>query len=168
MRGRHTPLFATTGDLGDIIQEISTERPVAIFEMGLFNDEHPRRLENALEMQYASHYILMDAGLELVVRQVPQKDGTVKYAVDPMRNQSAVVLHHCGRTDDRLTPGSIDVAADDDRAQRLYAMFAKAIRRRFERIHSFYVGPEASRLFTGGLRLVLGGHATTEHDLQRP
>ena len=52
-------------------------------------------------------------------------------------------------------------------SMELLNLFARAIRRQFKRIKSFFVGPEAEQLLDAGYRLTHGVNTAKECDLSR-
>jgi len=85
-----------------------------------------------------------------------------------MANPQTVVLDSGGLVDrQRLIAGQIGTATVNKQSEEIYALFAKVVRRRFEKIKSYYVGPEAIRLFDLGTRLTPTAKSSEVYDLVR-
>lgn len=168
MPKKQLPLFATQSDFSALMQEVCSVRHLEFAVMGLFDQEEPSVLTDPEELQPFMAYLAFDKGLGVTARPVPQRNGGMKYAVDPMENPQAIVLHCCGQLDaERLIAGDVSMATNDAQAGTLYALFSKIIRRRFEKIKSYYVGPEAARLLDQGLRLTPSAKSPETYDLLR-
>lgn len=168
MPGKQIPLYATQSDLLAVVQEACSVRPLEFAVMGLFDEAKPTVLNDPEKLLPFTAYLVFDKGLGVIVRQVSQRKGGVKYAVDPMENPQAIVLR-CGGLFDaqRLIAGDISTATRDAQSEALYALFAKVIRRRFDKIRSYYVGPAATQLLDSGVRLTSGAKSPETYDLVR-
>lgn len=168
MPGKQLSLFATQGDLLAVLQEASSVNPLDFAVMGLFDEAEPILLDDPGALKPLTAYLAFGRGLSVAVRPVPQRRGGMKYAVDPMENPWAVVLRCGGRVDtERLVSGDVSTATRDEQAEALYQLFSKAIRSRFEKIKSYYVGPEAAELLDSGVRLTSGANSPATYDLVR-
>ena len=136
--------------------------------MGLFDKPDFMVLDDANEIMSFTNYLIFDKGLSILIRSVPQRRGGIKYAIDPMENKPTMVLHVGGLLgSQRLISGDISVATGDKKADEIYALFAKEIRRSFEKIRSYYVGPEAVKLLDQGFRLTPTEKSPEAYDLRR-
>jgi len=162
------PIFATQGDLVALLQEVCCVRPLDLAVMGLFDQGEPAVLTDPKGLQPFTAYLVCDKGLGVAVRLVSQRNGGVKYAVDQLENPHTVALSCGGLVDGRrLIAGQMGTSAAGERAEEIYAILAKAIRRRFEKIKSYYVGPEAAQLLDQGLRLTPTAKSPETYDLIR-
>jgi hypothetical protein len=95
--------------------------------------------------------------------------GGGRYAIDLLVNPKAVSMSTGGMlTDQQLIAGQIGtVATSDTDAVELYSLFARVIRKRFERVKSYYVGTEAARLLDDGVRLSATATSPQAYDLVR-
>ncbi|MGO9444236.1 MAG: hypothetical protein ACLPXB_05580 [Thiobacillaceae bacterium] len=137
--------------------------------MGLFDQSAPTIVSDPEKLLSLRSYLAFDQGRTIAVRPVSQRRGGVKYAVDQLVNPQTVVLDGGGMLDaERLIAGYVGTATNDDLATDIYALFAKVIRRKYEKIKSYYVGPEAVQLLDDGVRLTINGKvADTTYDLAR-
>jgi hypothetical protein len=92
------------------------------------------------------------------------------YAVSQKLNPDSIVFSPGGMYDKLpvLIAGHIGTISQTKGALNLYNQFAKAIIKGFEKIGSYYVGPEAGRLMTKGYRMVtIGIGSPATYDLKR-
>ncbi len=58
------------------------------------------------------------------------------------------------------------VASTAPESVELYGHFASSIRKLFRRVQAYWLGPEAMRLFAGGMRFTVGIRASSKLDLR--
>lgn len=90
------------------------------------------------------------------------------YAVDQVNNPQTIALQTGGRHGEyQLIAGQIGTVGNGAQSDELYAIFAKNIRKQFEKIKSFYVGPEAVSMLDAGIRLSATPKSPQAYDLVR-
>jgi hypothetical protein len=113
-------------------------------------------------------YLVLPAGRAVHVTRVTLNDGTTRYLVDQRGNPESIVFWPGGRWgDDVLLYGRFDTVWDGPVAQGLLRRSSRALRKHFEKIRAFWVGPEAARLLDAGVRLKLSASSAREFDLVR-
>jgi hypothetical protein len=114
-------------------------------------------------------YLVTAVNDPVVVREVPQRRGGVRYAVDQLANPRSVALMPGGLypPDIRLY-GRVGTASDAEFSVRLYRTFASAICGLFLRVGAYYVGRQAEEFWRGGQRLTIGANSPLEYDLAVP
>ncbi|HAP39878.1 MAG TPA: hypothetical protein DCQ94_08975 [Nitrospira sp.] len=168
MPRKQIPIYATQSDLSTLLNDVCSERQLEFVVAGLFDQPTLTVLNDlGLPLPFTT-YLAFDKGLSAETRLVPQRNGPAKYAVDQMANPQTVVLDSGGLVDrQRLIAGQIGTATVNKQSEEIYALFAKVVRRRFEKIKSYYVGPEAIRLFDLGTRLTPTAKSSEVYDLVR-
>jgi len=168
MPSNQTSIYATQGDLLTLVREICSERPLEFVATGLFDKPEPTVLNKPEDLSPFTAYLAFDKGLGITVRAVPQRGGAEKYAFDQLANPHTVILRCGGPIDgQRLIAGQIGTVSKEGQAAGLYSLFAKLVRRKFEKIKSYYVGPEAVRLLDQGVRLTPTEKSPETYDLVR-
>lgn len=143
-------------------------KPIEFAVMGLFDRSELIALDDTDYLMPFTSYLVFEKGLSITVRSIPQRSGGIKFAVDPMENIHTMVLHTGGLNDHgRIIAGDISVATGSQAGEGIYSLFAKEIRRKFEKIRSYYVGPEALKLFDNGVRLTPTAKSPEAYDLAR-
>ena len=111
-------------------------------------------------------YLVTPAEAAVHVRDVPQRSGGVRYAVDQLINPDSIIVQHGGFfRPDVLLYGRVGTVSDTDFSRRVYRAFSSAIAKQFVRVRSFYVGPQAHALLGQGCRLTIGEDSPVEYDL---
>lgn len=168
MASKQIPFFATATDLSALLREVCFLTPVEFAVMGLFEEEFPIVLGDPLLVQPLTSYLAYRKGRRTISRPVQQHGGGVKFAVDPGVNPWSVALRCGGQVGhERLTAGDLSVATDNAEAKEIFDLFRGVIRRRFQKIKSYYVGEEAIQLLNDGARLSPTGKSPPEYDLAK-
>ena len=104
--------------------------------------------------------------MSLVIREVPQKRGGIKYAVDPLENQTSICFQFGGIYQNGiLVGGSCGTSFLSDFSLEIYKNFSTKLKKNFKRIEIFYVGKEAEEKLKEGWRLVTDENSPKEYDL---
>jgi hypothetical protein len=145
--------FATAEDLLAVFDRVEARRRLAYTLTGLFETPELRTAPSGAAIPTlhspAPHagaiagynYLVTAADDPVVVREVPQRRGGVRYAVDQLANPRSVALMPGGPypPDVRLY-GRVGTASDAEFSVRLYRAFATAIGELFRRVGAYYVG----------------------------
>jgi len=111
-------------------------------------------------------YLVTPADVQVIIREVPQRAGGTRYAVDQLANPISITFGHGGfYAPDVLLYGRVATCSDHPAAAKLYRAFASAVGKHFCRIRAFYVGPTAVDLFHHGCRLTIGANSPRDYDL---
>jgi hypothetical protein len=111
-------------------------------------------------------YLVTPADVQIVVRELPQRAGGIRYAVDQLADPISITFTHGGfYAPDVLLYGRVATCSNHPTATKLFRAFASAIAKNFIRIRAFYVGPNASELFHRGCRLTIGADSPRDYDL---
>ena len=165
---RSIDVFATENDWSAILTSVALKRSLGLVEAGLFDDPAIEMLEISTNLEAFKSYLIINRDHAVAVRNVPQRLGGEKFAIDQLANPDSVMLVIGGMIgENRLVSGQISTVAAESNSTELYAEFTKAIRTQFEKIKSYYVGPEASRLLDAGGRLTPTRKSPKEYDLVR-
>lgn len=168
MSKRQTPLYATQNDLVNVAKSVCTRRPIEFSVMGLFDNSTPDASLGPDALRPFTNYLVYERGELVVVRPVPQRNGSVKYSIDTIENRRTMVLHCGGLIENaRLVASDVSAATNDKAGEEIYSAFFKVIRGTFEKIQSYYVGPEALDLFENGVRLTPTAKSPAQYDLAR-
>jgi hypothetical protein len=170
-------IFATRDDLVPVLQEVELRHALKYLECGLFGDAERPVFHSSSELENLGISVAGDSNLEptflvlrsqasLKVREVLQRRGGIKYAVDQMNNPESIALKPGGRYgDSAIIAGMVGTVHHDKVAGELMAAFLKAFKARFTRVKSYMVGPEALKLLNLGFRLTKSISSPREFDL---
>jgi hypothetical protein len=168
MSRKLTPFFATHADLVDIARQIAVARSVDFVQGGLFAEPKVAVLTDVDGLRKFETYLIVDSGVSVTPRVVLQRGGGQMYAVDQANNPQTIALQTGGKYGEhQLVAGQIGTVGKSTQSDELYAMFAKSIRKQFEKIKSFHVGPEAVAMLDAGVRLSATPKSPEAYDLVR-
>lgn len=181
MRGKQTAFFATKEDLFSVMENIESKFDMEYIEMGIFNSQEiirNRSLTDITNNGYTNfpnwisldnRFMLIERDIPLKIREVILKDGTKRYAIDPMLNIKSVELSTGGiytKKQNVLIAGRVGTVYDNDFSGCLYKAITAEMRKKFEKIDSFYVGITAKEKLKNGWRLVTSEKSPKERDLK--
>lgn len=168
MASKSTQLFATDNDLTILVDKVSSLRPLQFAAMGQFASGTPVLWDRFSEAVTAPQVLAFDKGLAIAARSVPQHAGSTKFAIEQLSNAKTVVIQRGGTVEgSRLLASQIGTSSNDPASEAIYALFAKEIRRGFEKVKSYYLGSEALRLLDEGVRLSPNAKSPEAYDLKR-
>lgn len=169
MPRKQIPIYATQNDFAGLLREVSNNRPLEIVIGGLSNDPTRLILSDFENIEPFKTYLVFEQGMRVEVRAVAQRDGGHMYAVDQIGNPHSVVLQCGGVFDEhRLIASQLGTVGTSKQSGGIYSLFAKAICKKFEKIQSYYVGPEAVGMLDSGARLAPTVKSPKKYDLVRP
>jgi hypothetical protein len=169
--------FATVEDIRKVLRAVEASSPLLYVRCGLFDEsERPvfRGFSSLPELGIAqtgqSHleptFLVSLPENNLTVRNVPQRRGGNKYAVDQRINPGTVTIRPGGMYKDfALIAGMVGTIHNDEKAAKLMNAFSDVLKRDFTKTKSYLVGPEAKKLHDLGMRLTHSVSAPAEFDL---
>jgi hypothetical protein len=164
MSGRSLNLFSVGEDLAVVLEEVETEGKLVYARTGLFADSAGRLFCSQRELpgvgtstgagaSEEDSFLVVDAGVIVQSRAVPQSSGGVLHAFDQMLNPTSVVLKPGGLHDEAcLVAGELSTISEREESIKLYDRLARRIRREYRRVRSFWVGPGAFRVLLDPIR----------------
>jgi hypothetical protein len=180
MPSSQTNFFATYNDISNVLEQFERgERNGILYVLsGLFDVDMAPVFEtykklNSLSVSvdgdpyHVPSYLIVGDQKQIVSREVPQKRGGTKFAIDQILIPDSLYFQSGGVFGDKIiVPGRIGIAHQTPISRRLYGTFAKLVRKDFIKVKSYYVGPEAYALWKKGMRLGLSLKASPEIDLR--
>ena len=173
-------MFATRTDLLALLGDVEAAQPVHYIEAGLLDTPTPAEYGSAREIpglgtiqvpetNLGKFYLLAYTSIPFTVEPVPQRRGGTLYAVDQLKNPDSVSLHPGGQFDGRtVLAGTIGTCTGSEASAALLRSIASSIRRRrWSKIKSDAVSPEAEIILDAGGRLTASLRFPREYDLQR-
>jgi len=170
--------YATAEDLLLVFDRVESKRRLAYTLAGLFaspelttvfNGAAIRTLRSPAPDSNAANgytYLVTGADHPIAIREVAQKVGGVRYAVDQTENPDSVTLSPSAIfAPNILLYGRIATTSPTAFAKQLHGAFASAIGKEFQKTHAYYVGPGALNLWHSGYRLTIGANSPSTYDL---
>lgn len=178
MKSKQILFFATANDILGIIKSIEELFEVKYYEMGLFDINLPANYNSISEVPNIGNpkfgdwnkdvrLLMLPKNKTLNVRDVPQRKGGIKYAIDPLENQNSICFQLGGIYQDGiLICGSCGTAFLNDFSESIFKEFSSKIKNKFKKIQDFYVGNEAQEKLISGWRLVTNDKLSKDFDLK--
>ena len=175
MSRKSMPLYSTAKDTALVLREASAVESLALFRTGVFETRNPVPITNYEQLESGEGCLVVGATQSVKMEAFSlARGGGRRYSLDQMQNPQSVVLRTSkfvkGRMapfEKRLLPGSMGTISEDAVSIALYSLLAKIIRKRFEKIQEFYVGPEAAAALDSGIRLTATNGSPPGNDLVR-
>lgn len=180
MRSLTTPFFATANDILSFLLPIESGLSMRYVRTGTCDSEAVTFFDTVADIPSLGvaekgdqvlepSFLVVSAATGVVVRRLALRDGSTRLTIDQLENPSSVVLSPGGvfRGED-LIAGSLGTGSFTDESRALYKEIVAHLRKRFAKVRSFYVGPEASQALKNGRRLTTCVRAPLELDLVPP
>jgi len=171
--------FATERDLVNVLQAAECDRPLKYTQAGMFDEPIASTFGSCLQLpnlgtaasgdqNLEPFWLITDATANIQFEVVPQRRGGTRFGIDPGTNPASVVLWPGGRFDNScIVAGKISTTMANSVSMQLMNLFTREIKRRFKRIRSFFVGPDAENLLDAGYRLAHSAQSPVECDLRK-
>jgi hypothetical protein len=98
-------------------------------------------------------YLVVPSAAPIVVQEVPQRRGGIRYVIDHRENPSVVFRPGGMFGNDCLIAGEVGTPRTDEASLAIWKLFSKYFFLEFVKIGLYKVGPEALRMLHAGLRL---------------
>lgn len=171
--------FATTADIQGVLAAAENVREIKYTCADTFEEPRETSYSSYKDIEHLgvalrgsqsqeAIYLVSDAQTKIVLREIQRRDGTIGYAVDQLLNPATVSLAPGGLfRDDCVIAGQVGTATTDKKSLELFNLIAREVRRRFKKVKSYWVGPEAFRILESGGRLTAGVKSPPEYDLKK-
>lgn len=179
MNSKQTMFFAVLEDIEQIVRDIESSIDIRYYKTGLFETRNIPNYNSIFEVPSVGvtssgdwnridSYIILKRTIPLNIRDVPQRTGGVKYAVDQMTNPKSIELKLGGiylEKENVIVAGRVATVSEDSDSNELYKLFSNKIKKKFKKIGTFYVGKIAEEKLQEGWRLVTNEKSPKEYDL---
>lgn len=110
--------------------------------------------------------MMMPRNTLLKVREVSQRSGGIKYAIDPLENHTSICFQFGGvYREGVLLSGNCFTTNPNTFSLEIFKIFSSDIKKNFNKIGTFYVGKKAEEKLKLGWRLVTNEKSPKEYDL---
>jgi hypothetical protein len=182
MAGGLLMFYATKEDLIPVLSYIESIFEIKYIKIGLFDNKEPSIyyahseipnfgfVINSHYQSYESRFMIMERKDSIFVRDIPQRKGGIKYAIDPMKNPQSIEFTLggiCQEIDNVLIMGRTGYVDKNSFSESIYKELTKKMKKDFRKYNSMeYVGPEAEVKLKEGWRLVQDTGRSKEYDLK--
>ncbi|WP_158657742.1 hypothetical protein [Agarilytica rhodophyticola] len=114
-------------------------------------------------------YLFIEPESNPIARQVEQRNGGFKSFFDQLSHPASVAFRPGGliNSSNCIIAGQIGTTTDEGWSNSLYKILFSSFKKRFTKIKSFYVGPEAEKKLDEGWRLTTNIKSPEDYDLKR-
>ena len=167
-------------DIEEILKNIESMADVKYYKTGLFSSYDFPVFDSILNVPNVGivftgdwnridNFLILKKHTQLNVRNVPQRTGDVKFAVDQLINTNSIEIKLGGIYSEKeniIVAGRVSTVSDDKDSEELFKLYTKKIKKEFKKIGPFYVGKKAENKLNSGWRLVTNEKLSKEHDLK--
>lgn len=171
--------FADLEDIKPIIKEFELAYSAHYFKTGLFEESEIPHYDTALDFpnlgkvaygdwNMIDNYLVLKKDIELNVREVLQRKGGVRYAVDQGENSNSVVFKLGGVFKEGIfITGQIATIHNDEHSKGMMNFLSRKIKKSFTKIDIYYLGKSAMSKFKAGWRFTESESSPKEYDLKQ-
>lgn len=178
MKSKQMMFFAMLEDIENSIRDIESMIDIQYYKTGLLDSKSIPTYKSVFyvpnigvalsgDWNRLDNYWITKKTTLINVREVPQKTGETKFAVDQMNNPKSIEMKLGGiyREKNVIVAGRISTISEDSDSNELYNIFTTKLKKEFKKIGVFYVGKKAEDKLRLGWRLVTNEKSPKEYDL---
>lgn len=175
MKSKQIFFYGLQEDLLEMFKSIESKFDIKYAQAGMFDEKilclNSLNVNTIGNVQYGDwnhnpKYLLLPKENTLQVREVPQKKGGIKYAVDQMKNKDSVVFYLGGfYMGNSIIASKIGTISNTDFSKNIIKHVSNYCKTNFENISGFYVSKNALEKSKKGVRLTTDVNASSEYDL---
>ena len=178
-KSKQTHIFATRSDLVPGLRKAESELGIQYARCGRYSGPQIEQYASLIEWEELGRnttgdhmsgpqFLVTPAAQKINLEPIPSSGGV--WSLSQKMNPDSIVFLPGGVYKDQpaIIAGHIGTIWESSAASSLYKGFVKAITKGFEKIGSYYVGPEAAGLMSQSYRMVtIGLGSPTIYDLKR-
>lgn len=183
MNSRQRLFFAIDDDLLPILEALEEEFEIEYVDMGRFEKQTWGRYNSYTQIPHLGftdygdwvgpdhHYIIKRRNSPLNVEEFRLTKGGVVFFIDQKLNPDTVELTPKGiytKKQNVIVAGRTGTISKGPFASAIYKLLLSLLKKKFNRIGVFYVGPKAEEKLREGWRLVQSEKSPKEYDLAYP
>jgi len=179
MKSKQIMFFTLLVDIEHILREIEATVDVCYYKTGLFDSKNIPIYNSIFDSpnigiaisgdwNRIDNYLVSKIKTSLNIREVPQRTGEIRFAVDQMKNPKSIEMKLGGiypKKENVIVAGRIATISEDSDSNELFKLFSTKIKKSFKKIGTFYVGKMAAEKLKTGWRLVTNEKSPREYDL---
>ena len=179
MKSKQILFFTLLEDIENIIRDFESGTEVQYYKTGLLDSRDIpsyKSLFNTPNVGFTfsgdwnriDNYLISKKPTSLYIREVPQRRGEMKFAVDQMNNPKSIELKMGGiykEKENVIIAGRVATISEDSDSTELFKLLSTKIKKEFKKIGTFYVGNSAEHKLKEGWRLVTNEKSPKEYDL---
>ena len=174
MKSNQIFFFALKEDLIELVKSIESNFNIKCAHTGLLDEKIDciLSLQDVLkhhqvkfgDWNFNNSYLLIPYRCELQIREVAQRKGGIKYAIDQMKNEDSAVFSLGGEYDNAIVASKIGTISNTKFAKE-FMLYISAYVKQYKNISNFYISSRAFEKAKKGVRLTTNTRQSTEYDL---
>ena len=179
MKSKQIMFFMLLEDIEKTIRDFESLIEIQYYRTGLLDSKNIPTYNSLFEApnigvalsgdwNRVDNYLITKKSTQLNIREVPQRTGEIKFAIDQMNNPKSIELKLGGifkEKENVIVGGRIATISEDSDSLELYKLLSTKIKKEFKNIGAFYVGKSAEEKLKIGWRLVTNEKSPKEYDL---
>lgn len=179
MKSRQFMFFTQLEDIDYLVKNIETCIDIIYYKTGLHDTRSIPTYNSIFDVpnvgfvssgdwNRVDSFLVMKKSTPLNIREVPQRTGEMKFAIDQVNNLKSIEFKLGGvylEKGNVIVAGRVSTLSEDNDSNELYRLFTTKIKKDFKKIGSFYVGNCAQEKLKQGWRLVTNEKSPKEYDL---
>jgi hypothetical protein len=169
--------FALPEDHSALLSEIEIRKSLKFVRMDIRGDEDEFQYDSSQDLPNLGHasnessiacetYLVCEPTTNVVTRRVLRTDGRQVKCVDQLVNPDSVTFTPGGTwNNDIVVAGRIATASDSAISKALMRSFQEGLKKTFNKVKGYYVGPKAMEYLKAGKRLTAAVQSPQEYDL---
>ncbi|MFL5787368.1 MAG: hypothetical protein ACJ748_04905 [Flavisolibacter sp.] len=116
MKSRQSFFFATLSDITPVLEKMDKAYPANFYKTGIFDKREVKQFKLASKLpelgytqygdwNYTNKFLVIPQEKSLIIREVPQKSGGIKYAIDQALNPISVIISPGAASDEGKSVG---------------------------------------------------------------
>ena len=175
-----TLFFAVEDDLQQALLRVEDDGALAYARIGYTTNKAIEVFDSVSEIgqlseatdETGSHsrsFLVGHEGTTFRNEKIKRYDGSVVYSVYEALNPDCVRIIPAGRWNDMVLYGTLVAFHRDAQSKKLMRRIKASFKKSgFEKIHGYWLGPEAKRLFNEGVRFGGAEQSPPEYDFRPP
>jgi len=163
MKSKQIFFFASKEDLIELIKFIELKFNIEYTQAGLLDRKVSKVssvsvIEDCKEVEYGDWnfnkiYIILPKGKELKIREVPQRSGGIKYAIDQINNEESIEMYVGGSYKEKTIIASKISTISNTEFSKHTMKSLSIYFKNFKKVEDFYICPSALKEYKNGVRL---------------
>ena len=174
---RRITFYADSIDLSFLCKTVEERHDIKYYQAGRFVTDEIPYYKSLLELPdlgvskgftsvLVDYFLILPVNTQLNVREVAQHSGGVNYFIDQLHNPNSLIIRTGGFWEKKaVIPSAVGTLSTSESIMDIFREFAKQVRK-FKRVQSIAVGPNAYNYLLQGFRLTDDIRSPDEHDLR--
>jgi hypothetical protein len=169
--------YAVDDDLSSVLTEVERGANLQYVPAGVFPESSTESYSTGMQLPQiglatadsavnSDSFLVAEKSVLIRSRPIALQNGKTTFCIDQLDNPDTAVLTPAGRWEDvAVLYGTIGTASDSEASIRLVKAFERAMKKDFQKVKAFWVGPKAMMWLKEGKRLTIAIQSPKDFDL---